>query len=72
MKKQNARKVFEYRDKKFGTFNFKWDSEKKGENVKISKDGKEVSLGEKGYVFRTIIGDTPMYTGNYYWEIKPS
>ena len=63
------------RRKKSGSlksFDFKWDLKKCGENIAISEDGKSVNLEEKGYVFRTVLGDTPMYKGNYYWEILPS
>jgi hypothetical protein len=56
-------------DSSKGIFTFKFDPKKAGNNIKVSKDRKKVFLNEKGYVFKTILGDKPMYNGYNYWEI---
>jgi len=37
---------------------------KSGENIVIDND--KIILKEDKYVFKTILGDTPMYQGKYY------
>lgn len=52
-------------------FNFKFDPKKSGDGIEISKKGTQIFLDEKGYKFKTILGDKPLYSGIYYWEVIP-
>ena len=48
---------------------FKWDTSKCGHGIEITGGGFGVFLKEQAYVFRTVLADTPMTSGIYYWEI---
>jgi len=50
-------------------FNFRWDVNKAGSGIQVSDQGKAVFLKESQYLFRTIIGNKPVYSGIAYWEI---
>jgi E3 ubiquitin-protein ligase NRDP1 len=49
--------------------NFKWDGARMGHGIEISNGGKTVFLKENGYLFKSVISDTPMMGGVHYWEI---
>lgn len=48
---------------------FRWDANKIGTGIEVSNDKKTVFLKENAYMFRSVIGDTPMMEGIHYWEI---
>lgn len=52
-----------------GIYNFRWNVNKAGQGIQITNGGKNVFLKESQYLFRTILGDTPVRGGIAYWEI---
>ena len=56
-------------ESRLGATTFLWSSRLKGTNIKVSNDGISVYLNEEGFNFRTIMSDTPLYSGCHYWMI---
>jgi len=48
---------------------FKWDTTTIGSGIEVTNNKGSVFLKESPYVFRTVIGDTPFYSGVHYWEL---
>jgi E3 ubiquitin-protein ligase NRDP1 len=48
---------------------FRWDPARMGHGMELTNDKKTVFLKENGYLFKSIISDTPMMGGVHYWEI---
>lgn len=52
-----------------GITNFKWDLNKKGQNIQIYNSGEGLLLHETCYAFRTVVSCTSFSSGVHYWEI---
>ncbi|KAL4430530.1 hypothetical protein ABPG74_005455 [Tetrahymena malaccensis] len=48
---------------------WRWDPQCAGTGIRITNNGTNCFLTESAYMFRTVLSDTPMTGGTYYWEI---
>ena len=52
-----------------GIFNFQWDRHKCGSGIILTENNMKCWLKEQQYLFRTMLGNSPMHSGVYYWQI---
>ena len=54
---------------RFGATSFRLDVTNKGKNIRVNPQRNAAYLTEPSYYFRTVIGDTPFYSGCHYWIV---